>query len=130
MKLTRPRVILCCLAAPLYIGAGILHFASTETFAKIVPPFIPKHRLVVYLSGIAEIAGGIGLLVPQTRRKASLRLALLLAAVFPANVYMATDNVQVTRQPVPNWMLWARLPLQAVLIWWVLWCSKPKTGQR
>ncbi len=125
MKLTRPRLILCWLAAPLYIGAGVLHFASTDTFAKVVPPFIPKHRLVVYLSGVAEIAGGLGLLVPKRRRMAGFGLAALLTAVFPANVYMATNNVQVTRQPVPHWMLWARLPLQAVLVWWVLWCSKP-----
>ncbi len=107
--------------AALFIGAGCLHFLSTSTFVKIVPPYIPGHRAVVYLSGIAEMAGGIGLLIPQLRRKAGWALIFLLIAVFPANVYMATASVQVTGRPVPQWVLWARLPLQAILILWVWW---------
>ena len=79
---------------------------------------------MVYLSGVAEIAGGIGLLLPLVRRAAAWGLVVLLVAVFPANIYMALDRVQVTATPLPAWQLWARLPLQFVLIWWTLWCTK------
>jgi len=80
---------------------------------------------MVYLSGLGEIAGGIGLLIPALRRAAAWGLVILLVAVFPANVYMAMERVPVTGHPLPALLLWARLPLQAVLIWWVLWCTKP-----
>jgi len=79
---------------------------------------------MVYLSGVAEIAGGAGLLIPSLRRAAAWGLVALLIAVFPANVYMALDRVRVTANPLPDWLLWARLPVQLLLIWWVLWCTK------
>ncbi len=123
-KTEKRRRILRGLAAVLYIGAGSLHFAMTKTFTKIVPPYIPEPELAVYLSGLAEIAGGVGLLIPPVRRAAGWGLAALMVAVLPANVYMATDNIQVTGKPFPQWMLWARLPGQALLIWWVLYCRK------
>jgi uncharacterized membrane protein len=102
------------------LSAGVSHFLETDLFAKIIPPYLPSHRLLVYVSGVAEIAGAIGLLLPPLRRSAAWGLVLLLIAVFPANLYMATSSVQVTANPVPQWMLWARLPLQAVLIGWVI----------
>jgi uncharacterized membrane protein len=88
---------------------------------RIMPPYIPWHLAMVYISGAAEIAGGAGLLVslavPQLRGPAAWGLVALLIAVFPANVYMATSAATF------SWILWARLPLQAVLIWWVLACT-------
>ncbi len=93
-------------------------------FARIVPPYLPAPRLLVYVSGIAEIAGGVCLLVPPLRRLAAWGLVLLLLAVFPANFYMATHHIQVTNSPLPQWLLWARLPLQAVLIGWILWTTQ------
>lgn len=110
-------------AALLYVGAGILHFRIPGAYVKIVPPFIPWPLAMVYISGCAEIAGGIGLLIPSLRRAAAWGLVALLIAVFPANVYMALDHVQVTANPLQSWVLWARLPLQFVLIWWVVWCT-------
>ncbi len=104
-------------AAVFYVAAGILHFARPNAYVKIVPPFIPAPLAMVYVSGLGEIAGGIGLLIPRLRRAAAWGLVALLIAVFPANVYMAMEQ--------PNLLLWARLPLQIVLIWWVLWCTKP-----
>lgn len=89
-----------------------------------MPPWIPWHLAMVYLSGAAEIAGGIGLLIPGLRRAAAWGLVALLIAVFPANIYMAVDHIQVTAHPMPAALLWGRLPLQAVLIWWVLWASR------
>ncbi len=78
----------------------------------------------MYLSGLAEIIGGAGLFVRTVRPWAGVGLTLLLVAVFPANWYMATANVQVTDPPLPRWALYARLPLQAVLIYLVLWSSE------
>jgi uncharacterized membrane protein len=110
--------------ALLFIAGGILHFINTDLYLKIMPPYIPWHVAMVYISGVAEIAGGVGLLVPILRKPAAWGLVALLIAVFPANVYMAIDRIQVTSQPIPQWLLWARLPLQAVLIWLVLYVKK------
>ncbi|GAA4019204.1 DoxX family protein [Hymenobacter fastidiosus] len=105
-----------------FIGTGILHFVAPATFLRIVPPYLPAPGLLVYLSGAAEIAGGLGLLLPATRRWASWGLIVLLAAVFPANVYMLQTHG--AGLPVPLWALWLRLPLQLVLIGWVWWCGQ------
>ena len=110
--------------ATLFLIAGFMHFIATDLFARIVPPYIPEHRAVVYLSGLAEITGSIGLLMPKFRCKAGAFLIVLLIAVFPANVYMASSNIQVTSHPVPEWVLWGRLLLQPVLIVWVWWSSR------
>jgi uncharacterized membrane protein len=93
--------------AVFYASAGILHFLHMDLYAKIVPPFIPWPVAMVYLSGVAEIAGGAGLLIPSLRRAAAWGLVALLIAVFPANVYMALDRVRVTANPLPDWLLWA-----------------------
>ncbi len=112
------------LAAVFYVGAGILHFRAPAAYLKIMPPYVPWPEAMVYVSGIAEIAGGLGLLLPATRRLAAWGLVALLIAVFPANVYMATNPVYMGVSPMPGWIAWARLPLQGVLIWWVLWCTR------
>ena len=112
------------LAAVFYVGAGILHFRAPAAYLKIMPPYVPWPEAMVYVSGIAEIAGGLGLLLPATRRLAAWGLVALLIAVFPANVYMATNPVYMGASPMPGWIAWARLPLQGVLIWWVLWCTR------
>jgi uncharacterized membrane protein len=107
-------------AAAVFLGAGFLHLVRPGPFAAIVPPYVPQHFAVVYISGMAELAGGIGLLMRRTRWLAAWWLALLLVAVFPANVYMAVDHVQVSVRPLPDTVLWGRLFLQPLLIWWVL----------
>ena len=107
------------LLATLFVVAGILHFVRTDVFASIVPPYLPAPNLLVYLSGVFEIVGGLGLLIPKFRRIASWGLILLLIAVFPANLYMATDPDAFVEAGVPLWALYLRLPLQGVLILWV-----------
>jgi uncharacterized membrane protein len=92
-----------------------MHFVSPGMFVKIVPPFLPWPGALVAISGGAEIAGGIGLLTVRWRRWAAYGLVALLLAVFPANVYMAIEGMML-----PAWALWGRLPLQFVLIWFVL----------
>ena len=102
-----------------FIAAGLNHFRSTSLYVSIMPPALPFPVALVGISGLAEIAGGAGVLLPQTRRAAGWGLLLLLLAVFPANIYMATANVVPPGYDVPRWLLWARLPLQLVLMAWV-----------
>jgi uncharacterized membrane protein len=104
------------LLAALFVGAGLLHFLHPETYLRIMPPALPAPRLLVLLSGVAEMAGGLGLLLPATRRWAASGLLALLLAVFPANIYMLQIHEQLY---LPAWVGWARLPLQPLLMWWV-----------
>ncbi len=108
------------LLALFFIVAGSLHFLFPAPYIRIVPPFLPLPRLLVLISGIAEIAGGVGLLIPQFQRAAAYGLALLLLAVFPANIYMAVAQVQFPGLLGTPWAQWLRLPLQIPIIWWVL----------
>lgn len=109
--------------AGLFSFAGIMHFVIPKTYEAIVPAYVPiPAREAVLYSGVAELAGGIGVLIPQTRRAAGWGLIALLMAVFPANVHMAVNPEQIKgldARRVPRWALWARLPLQFVMIWQV-----------
>ncbi len=86
-----------------------------------MPPYLPAPLALVYLSGAFEVLGGVGLLMPRFRRAAGWGLIALLVAVFPANLYMVTASGPFTAQGIPLWALYARLPLQLVLIAWVYW---------
>ena len=102
--------------ALLFVAAGIWHFVHPATYLAIMPPRLPQPWALVYLSGIFEILGGLGLLPARTRRLAGWGLLALLLAVFPANVYMALIHEQLG---IPGWVAWGRLPLQLPLLWWV-----------
>lgn len=103
--------------ASIFIAAGIAHFVWPGVFVRIVPPYLPYPEALVYISGAFELLGGIGVLVPSVRIYAGWGLILLLLAVFPANIHMALHPDAFPR--IPAWTLWARLPLQFVLIAWV-----------
>ncbi len=103
--------------AALFIVAGVLHFVIPAAYARIIPPYLPSPELLVYVSGACEILGGVGLLVPLTRRFAAWGLVALLVAVMPANIQMAMDHAHW--ENIPEWLLWARVPVQLPLIWWV-----------
>ena len=109
---------------PGYVVAGILHFVVPELYVQIIPPILPAPLALVYLSGVAEIAVGIGLLLPRTRRYSAWATIALLVVIFPANVYMATSGVIVKGigggDPSAA-ARWGRLPLQGVLILWAYW---------
>ena len=113
-------------------GVGILHFTDPRPFVRIVPPLLRSDSswigplALVYISGVFEILGGVGLVVPiaLTQRIAAYGLIALFIAVFPANVYMAMAKIPLGNTPMPEWALWARLPLQAVLIVWAWWLAK------
>lgn len=109
------------LAATLFIAAGLNHFrpASVAFYRRIVPPSLPRPDVLVAVSGIAEIAGGLGLLVPRLRRPAGWGLIALLVAVFPANLYMARSHDPQVTLGLSLWARLARLPLQLLLILWV-----------
>jgi uncharacterized membrane protein len=106
----------------LFLVAGIGHFTHTAQFAAIVPPWLPWPVGLVWISGVFEILGAIGLQIDRVRYIARIGLIALLLAVFPANLYMAMEQVVIPGfDPVPPWALWARLPLQGVLmglVWW------------
>ena len=108
------------LAGPFFVFAGIMHFAIPRAYRRIMPPYIPAHRAMVYASGAAEIAGGAGLMLPRRRRAAGWWLIATLLAVFPANVHMALHPDEFPKVPGGTRTLWARLPFQGVFIAWVL----------
>jgi uncharacterized membrane protein len=107
------------LLALFFIGAGVNHFVNPRWYVAIVPPPLQKQAgRVAMLSGVAEIAGGAGVLLPWTRRLSGWGLVAVLAAVFPSNLYMASAPEQFKR--IPRWALLARLPLQPLMMWWAL----------
>jgi uncharacterized membrane protein len=106
------------LVGAIFIVAGALHFKNPAMYEQIVPPYLPAHAELVAVSGFFEILGGVGAALPATRRSAGIGLLALLVAVFPANLYMATDAPKFAAV-VPAWALWARLPLQVLLMLWV-----------
>lgn len=104
------------------VGIGVLHFVQPKPFVRIVPKYLPAPLALVYISGFFEIAGGVGLLIPATRVWAAWGLVALYLAVFPANIYMLTNNISLNpKKPIPRWMLWLRLPFQLVFIAWAYW---------
>ncbi|QDX39980.1 DoxX family membrane protein [Salarchaeum sp. JOR-1] len=113
-----------------YVVAGVAHLLWPRGFQRVVPPSLPRPRLVVYVSGVAELVLGAGVLVRRTRRVSAWGLVALLVAVFPANVHVARSDV--FRDAVPSrfsWLVdvaaWARLPVQAVLVLWAWWYTRP-----
>jgi uncharacterized membrane protein len=105
--------------AALFLATGTLHFTSPQPFRSIVPPALGHSAELVAISGVAELAGGIGLLVPATRRWAAYGLIALAVAVWPANIYMALASARFAGV-APAWVLWARVPLQIPLIAWLV----------
>ena len=112
----RPSIYLIAL---IFGAAGTAHLVWPAAFARIVPPYLPAPRTLVYVSGVAELLGALGVLVPGLRGYAGWGLILLLLAVLPANVYMALHPTDFER--LPAWALHLRLPLQFVLIGWIYW---------
>ena len=120
------RALLRALLALAMMAIGATHFASPAPFVRMMPSFLPAPLALVYVSGVFEILGGVGLLVPRTRRAASFGLVALYVAVFPANVNMAVNHISLDGvTEIAPALLWLRLPLQAVLIAWALWVGKP-----
>ena len=115
----------------MFLFTGISHFTSMKyDFAAMIPAPLPDDLWVIYLSGVLEIAGAIGLLIPRTRKVAGICLVLLLVALFPANVNAALNEIPLRGEaPTP---LWLRAPMQLLFIGMVWWTSikEPATTRR
>ena len=124
MKVTIAKSILIIISSIFYTIVGIKHFINPEFFLAIVPPYLPYHLELVYISGFFEILFGIMILFPRYRFYGSIGLILLLLAVFPANIYLAqSKEAQVAigaSQQIATW----RLPIQGLLILTAYWIRK------
>jgi uncharacterized membrane protein len=114
-----------------YAIAGVTHFLAPRRFKRIVPPQFPRPQTLVYVSGAAEILLGIGVLFERTRRASAWGIVALLIAVFPANVYMATDDLAAELVPerfadAARIAAWVRLPMQALLVGWAWLYTDPR----
>jgi uncharacterized membrane protein len=119
------RFLVRILLAALFLFAGTVHLRDPALFMPVMPPVIPFPMACIIISGVFELLGGLGLLVPirSIQFLTGWGLTLLLLAVFPANIYMAVAHIKVHGFPAHAWMAWARLPLQAVFMAGVLWVT-------
>jgi uncharacterized membrane protein len=109
-----------------FVTAGVNHFVNPEFFVAIMPPYLPAHLEIVYVSGVFEIVGGLGVLIPSVRSLAGWGLVLLLVAVFPANFHMAMNPELFS--DVSPFALYVRLPMQIAFILWAYWATRPDTA--
>lgn len=124
MKVIIAKYILIIISSIFYVLVGIKHFIDPNFFLAIVPPYLPYHLELVYISGLFEILFGIMILFPKYRYWGSVGLILLLIAVFPANIYLfqsveAQKAIGAT-QEIATW----RLPVQGIFIWVAYWIRK------
>lgn len=117
------KAILKYLFAAAFVLAGLNHFINTDFYLKIMPPYLPLHLPLVYLSGVVEMVLGALLLIPKLTRVAAWGLIALLVAVFPANIHMAVNHELYPAYNVTA--LWLRLPLQIVLMVYAYWYTMP-----
>jgi uncharacterized membrane protein len=110
-----------------YVLGGLNHFLNTDGYVAIMPDYLPWHVQLVWLSGVAEVALGIAVLIPATRVAAAWGIILLLIAIFPSNLYVAMNDLSYFGNE-PNTVLnWVRLPFQILLIGWAYWYTKLAT---
>lgn len=123
-KTSLVRLIMRWLMAIFYLVAGITHLRSPRDFIAITPQWVPAVPLVITLTGLAEIAGALALLVPGLRKAAGVGLALYAICVFPANVNQALNGIPIGGHVLSWWYHAPRLLFQPVLVWWALWVSQ------
>lgn len=109
------------LLALIYLAAGIIHIRSPGGFVAITPDWVPSPHAVVFWTGVAEIAGAIGLMIPRLRRAAGIGLALYALCVWPANFNHALNDIAIGGNRLPWAYHGPRLMLQPLIIWWALW---------
>jgi uncharacterized membrane protein len=124
--MSRPKRILLWIMSVFYVFAGVMHFVNPGFYMPMMPPYLPWHLELVYLSGVAEIVLGLAVLVPAYRSLAAWGIILLLIAIFPANLHIALYNVPIGGASEGAGALnWVRLPFQLVLIVWAWWYTRP-----
>ena len=102
--------------AAMYIIAGIMHFVKPKAYLRIMPRYLPHHKLLVSLSGLAEVTLGVGVLFPQTLDISLWGIIIMLTLFFMVHFYMLSSNK--AGMGLPKWVLWSRILLQFGLIWW------------
>lgn len=108
----------------MFVMIGLVHLRKPETLTYMVPGFLPNARLLVLLSGVAEIGLGLGLLVPETRTWATWGLIVVLISIFPANINVAVNNLPAPGGlPTKPWYVWSRLLFQPVYIGWIWYAA-------
>ena len=117
----RGRTIARLVLAALYLVAGIAHLTRPGGFIAITPHWVPMPETVVALTGVAELAGAIGLMIPRLRYVAGIGLALYALCVWPANINHAVNDIALGGRHLSWWYHGPRLALQPVIIWWALW---------
>lgn len=123
--MSTPKRVLLYVMGIAYVLAGANHFIDIDFYRPMMPPYLPLHDALIYLSGVAEIALGLGVLVPRLRVASAWGLIALLIAVFPANMHIALNNVPLGgAQEGFGAMNWVRLPFQALFIAWAWWYTR------
>jgi uncharacterized membrane protein len=120
---SRSKCFFLVLLSIFFTYAGIDHLVSPDFYVSIMPPWIPAHLELVYLSGVFEVMGGVGVLIPRFRALAGAGLVALLVAVYPANLYMAFNPELFPDIPVAA--LYVRLALQFVAFYWAYSVTRP-----
>lgn len=123
MKPCDIRFAMRVMLAALYLGAGVLHLARPNGFVAITPGWVPWPHAIVLATGVAEIAGAIGLMTERLRITAGWALAAYAVAVFPANIHHAVDAIAIGGVQLGWWYHAPRLALQPVIVWWALWAA-------
>ena len=124
-KATKLKTAARWLAAVAFVGAGVNHFLSPDFYLAAMPRGLPWPTFWNVFTGLAKIAGGIGLLVPRLRRAAAVGLIVMLLGFLWVHVEMVIYPERSPFGDTPLWILWARLPFQFVLIAWVWWVGLP-----
>ena len=119
----RLRAVLRWLLAAIYIAFGVVHLRSAPGFLSIMPAWVPYPLEVVLFTGVCEILGGLGLLVPRLRWISGVMLALYAVCVYPANLHHAFGQVAVGGLPSSWWYHGPRLAFQPVFVWWALFAG-------
>jgi uncharacterized membrane protein len=109
---------------PIFTLAGVLHFIYPDKYIKVMPDYIPNHTAMVFWSGIAEVAGGVGIMIPAMQTISGWGLLALLLAVFPANIEMFVKTYRSKKRPILTLLLFLRLPLQFWLMYWVFMAAE------
>ncbi|MAX09692.1 MAG: DoxX family protein [Candidatus Marinimicrobia bacterium] len=113
------------LMAFFYIKIGVDHFINPGYYMNIMPPYLPLHLELVYISGVLEATLGSMLLFKKTRFYAGWGLILLLIAVYPANIYLAFNQLPQEAIGISHFLAsWIRLPIQFVFIALAYWHTK------
>jgi uncharacterized membrane protein len=110
-----------------FIVAGLGHFLFSTKLSRFIPPYLPGALALVLISGILEIAGGVGLILRRFRRAAGWGLSAMLVSFLPANVFMGMSPVEAGLPGVPAIVFWTRVAILPPMVWCMLWCTQARS---